>query len=266
MVNMDFMKNEQKLINLLNDLKDNHFTTGVKAEFEDEGSSFEDVLVLKSIADEVGLDFTLKIGGCGALNDLRQAKSLGVSTIVAPMIESSYALKKFVQRVLEVFDNAQLPQLLINIETISGYKNFDEIISVEESRFIDGIVVGRFDMAKSLGGGCKECDSEQLFQIVSDLSLKCQALGKKFLVGGGIKEKTLSFLEKTPYLNFFETRKIVFESQSVIKNQDSHGIIKAIEFEIAWLESKSLQGVQEIKRINALKNRCGNLCTVGSKK
>lgn len=256
---MDLIKNEQKLIDLLLNLKENHNILGVKAEFEDEGASFDEASRLKKIADVVGLNFTLKIGGCGALNDINQAKSLDVNTIVAPMIESSYALKKFIQAVESVYSEEK-PKLLINIETISGYNNFDEIMAINEAKQIDGIVVGRFDMSKSLGGGCKECDSKELFGIVNNLSKKTEQFSKLFLVGGGIKEKSLSFLDKISCLNSFETRKIIFDAQNTLKAKDSSGIVKAIEFEIAWLECKKQLNDKEIKRIVALKNRCKSLC------
>lgn len=234
------------------ELKKSYGALAVKAEFEDEGACFDEVLKLKALADAVGLNFVLKIGGCGALNDLRQAKYLGVYSIVAPMIESAYAVKKFVQSVNSVYNNQNLPKLFINIETLNGYNNFDEILKISEFAQIDGVVLGRFDMSKSLGGGCSECDSDQILTMANDLALKCKSAGKIFTIGGGIKEKSVSFLSKLPYLCSFETRKVVFNSNIINSASLPTSIIKAIEFEIDWINS---QGKCDEKRLNALKKR-----------
>lgn len=165
---------------ILNNLKNNHFATAIKAEFEDEGASFEEVSQLRQFAIETGLGFTLKIGGCGALNDIQKAKDLNVDTIVAPMIESPYALKKFVVSVKKIYEGSTLPKLFVNIETIYGYKNFDKILSSSESESIDGVVVGRFDMAKSISLGCKDIHGEEISNIVRELSQKTKNIQQGF--------------------------------------------------------------------------------------
>lgn len=256
---------EQKIINILTDLKHNHNAIGLKVEFEDEGASYEEAFVLRQIAQKVNLDLTVKIGGCGALNDIRQIKNIGVKSIVAPMIESAYAVKKFVQAVNKIYSEenlSQKPDLFINIETISGYKNFDEIISIDEFSEISGIVIGRFDLAKSIGLGCNDIHSGKIFELVNNLALKCKNTDKIFTVGGGVRYESLDFFTKLPQnsLHRFETRKIIFDANPVLEKNDFNAILKAIEFEIAWLECKENVGIKpnsfDSKRIEALKSRC----------
>ena len=94
---------ELKIKNILADLRTNHNVAGLKSEFETEGATYEETKYLADMAKSAGLNFTVKVGGCGAVNDIRIAKEFGVDTLVAPMIESAYALKKFVDAVKIVF-------------------------------------------------------------------------------------------------------------------------------------------------------------------
>ena len=90
---------EQQMCDTLKDLKENHHVWGVKAEFEAEGTRLEEAMRLKEVVTKAGLDLTIKIGGCEAIKDMLDARTIGVKAIVAPMVESSYALKKYVQKI-----------------------------------------------------------------------------------------------------------------------------------------------------------------------
>ena len=94
---------EKKMVNILSDLRENHHVIGIKAEFEAEGTRLEEALRLKEIVTKAGLELTIKIGGCEAIKDMFDAKVIGVGTIVAPMIETAYAMKKFVNAARFVF-------------------------------------------------------------------------------------------------------------------------------------------------------------------
>src|SRR5688572_28346185 len=94
---------ERKMVDVLTDLKENYHVVGVKAEFEAEGTRLEEALRLKEVLMKVGLGLTLKIGGCEALRDMYEARVIGVSRLVAPMIETPYALKKFLSAVSLAF-------------------------------------------------------------------------------------------------------------------------------------------------------------------
>lgn len=255
---------EKQMINSLIDLKENHNITAVKAEFEDEGTSLEEALRLKEIATRADIDLTIKIGGCGALKDMYEAKTIGAHAIVAPMVESSYALKKFVQATKMAFSENEREKinLFINIETITGYSNIDDILSASEAKDIMGIVLGRLDMAKSIGLSCKDVDSEKIFNIANVLANKLQKYNKKLIIGGNVSADSLSFFKSMPLgsLDKFETRKIIFDAQKALYDKNANkGILKAIEFEIMWLKNK--RDVYEIihdednQRLITLENR-----------
>ena len=201
---------ESKIIDILKDLRQKHYVTGAKAEFEAEGTSFEEAKLLKDIIKYAELDLTIKIGGCQAINDLYQAKSLQASAIVAPMIESPYALKKYIQAINIVFCNKDdLPKFYINIETICGFNQIDDILNIEEHPIINGIILGRTDMAGSLGLDKSETDSEIIFNYANILAKKADMHNLEFGIGGNITPSSVPVLKNIKSLNKFETRKII---------------------------------------------------------
>jgi len=253
---------ENKLVNILIDLRENYNVYGVKAEFEAEGASLKEVSKLKELAQQANLDLTIKIGGCESIKELFEAKTLGAKTIIAPMIESPYALKKFAHAIDVVFEEEKInTDFLINIETVTAIENFNSIISDENFEKIDGIVLGRDDLICSMGLNTEEINSDKILDIAQFIANKMQEMNKKFVIGGGISSKFVEFFEKLPEnsLNCFETRKIVFNATvQNLKNIET-GILKALDFELLWLENKKDFGGfftnQDKKRIEVLKKR-----------
>ena len=123
---------EKHMVDQLKDLRDQHHVVGVKAEFEAEGTRLEEALRLKEVVTKAGLDLTIKIGGCEALKDFYDARSIGVTHIVGPMIESAYALKKYLTSARTAYnkDEYDTVDFLVNIETITACNNIDEILAI----------------------------------------------------------------------------------------------------------------------------------------
>ena len=86
---------ERKMVYQLQDLRENHHVVGVKAEFEAEGTRIEEAMRLKDVIASAGLGLTMKVGGCEAVRDMYEARVIGVERVVGPMIESPWALHKF---------------------------------------------------------------------------------------------------------------------------------------------------------------------------
>jgi hypothetical protein len=70
---------------------------GIKTSFEDEGALFNETIRLKEICNQAKTKLTLKIGGPEAIRDIKDALIIGVKGLVAPMVESEFGLKKFIQ-------------------------------------------------------------------------------------------------------------------------------------------------------------------------
>lgn len=262
---------EKKMINTLIDLKENHNITALKAEFEDEGTSMDEALRLKEMSNQVGLDLTIKIGGCGALKDMHDAREIGVNSVVAPMVESAYAMKKFVNATKQVFSESERERervnFFVNIETIMGYNNLDDILSAQEIRNITGVVLGRLDMCGSMGLSCEDVNSEQIFNIANTLANKLSVHNKKLIIGGNVSICSLPFFKNLPLnsLYKFETRKIIFNAQKALEDKNiDKGILKAVEFEIMWLKNKrDFYGIihdEDAQRLVTLENRYNKIC------
>lgn len=235
---------EKKMADQLKDLKENHHAIGVKAEFEAEGTRLEEALRLKEVITKAGLDLTIKIGGCEALKDLYDARSIGVTRIVGPMIETAYALKKFLACANLVFqeDERNDVDFLINIETISTVQNFDEMLALPNIKELKGIVIGRVDMAGSLGLTREDVNSDAIGRICSEVLKKAKGFsGLECVIGGGVSAESLTFFERYThgYLDKFETRKVIFDAKKVTSSIDGDkGILKAVGFELMWLKNK----------------------------
>ncbi len=234
---------EKKMINTLIDLKENHHVVGIKAEFEAEGTRLEEAMRLKEIVTKAGLDLTIKIGGCEAIKDMFEARTIGVNTIVAPMIETAYALKKFVLATKFVFPEEERKDIkfLANIETITGFKNLDEMISSEYFKDIDGVVLGRVDMTGSMGLTREDINSEEIFEIADSMAVKLLDVNKEMVIGGGVSAHSLPFFKRLPKdaLTRFETRKIIFDAKKAMEDKNADkGILKAVGFELMWLRNK----------------------------
>ena len=121
---------EQRMVEILKELRESYGALAVRAEFEAEGTRLEELLRLKEICMTAGLGLTLKIGGCESIRDMLEAKIVGVDYLVAPMVESPYALRKYLQAVSKTFfsEEANPVEVLCNIETVTGCDNFEAML------------------------------------------------------------------------------------------------------------------------------------------
>ena len=235
---------EYKMVELLLNLKKNYGVIDLKAEFEAEGSRINELMRLKEIASNTGLSIAMKIGGAEAITDIFEAQKIGVSAIVAPMIESSYALKKYLMT-LEKYvpkDSRKNIKFVAMIETIQGYKNVDEILAEDKNELLNLISVGRVDLSGSLGLQRNEINNEKVYQIMEGIFTKAKKKGYETVMGGGIAKEAIPFIKKLvtkKLLDRYETRKIIFHTDpQATATKMEEGIIKANLFELFWLQNK----------------------------
>lgn len=250
---------EHKMLDTLKDLRDNYNALGIKAEFEAEGTRLEEALRLKDLVSRAGLELTIKIGGCEAIKDMFDAKVIGVDSIVAPMIETPYAMQKFVEAIRKVFADEINMHFFVNLETITGFENLDAIFSSPYFRDIAGCTLGRTDMAGSMNLGRANVNDDKIFEIAKALSLKCKEASKMMIIGGGLSANSLPFFERLPFISKFETRKVIFDAPKALASKAEKGILRAFEFEFMWLKNKQnfYDAIlkEDAKRIELLESR-----------
>jgi hypothetical protein len=233
---------EKEMVALLIDLKGNYNVSEIKAEFEAEASRMVELSRLKDVTTTVGLPLIMKIGGVEAITDIYNCLTIGVAGIVAPMAETPFALSKFLNAILTFVppDNREDIEFAINIETITAYKNIDEILNTKGIDLLSSITIGRVDLTSSMGLDRGDVNSKEVFEICKDIFKKTKAKGLKTALGGAISVEAIPFLKQLNeenLINKFETRKVVFKN-TALNNNIENGLLKAIEFEYLWLKSK----------------------------
>lgn len=233
---------ENRMVGQLKDLCENYNVVGVKAEFESEGTRLEEALRLKEVVTKAGLDLTIKIGGCEALKDFYDARSIGVTHIVGPMIESAYALKKYLGSAKTAYSKEEYVTVdfLVNIETITACENIEEILNKYDISGLTGIVFGRVDLTGSLGLTREDVNSERIFAIAEKVFAAAQKKKLEIVVGGGVSKETIPFLNRfaSGTVARYETRKVIFKCPGALSGNYAQGILKAVGFELMWLKNK----------------------------
>lgn len=250
------------MVDVLTECK-HHGALSVKAEFEAEGTRMDELLRLVDVARAAGLLLTVKIGGCEAIRDLLEAKQVGVDYIVAPMVETPYALSKFLGAISISFDDDERENtdFLFNLETISAYRNLVEMIDVAKRGSINGIVFGRVDFSGSLGLGRDGIETDEVTNRIIETAKVAKLAGLDLVVGGAISSGALPQLHRInhEYLTRFETRKVVFTAKALNENSIENGLLLAVHFELLWLINKRNYYAkitsEDNKRIEMLEDR-----------
>jgi 4-hydroxy-2-oxoheptanedioate aldolase len=228
---------EKRMVEILKILKENYGVTAVKSSFETEDLQSFEFLRTKEIASSAGVELLVKLGGGEALTDARQAKIFGAKYILGPMIESKFAIEKFLEMCEKVFSKEEGVKFLVNTETVDGYEKIDHILSASNINLLDAVVLGRTDLCSALNN--KDVESQEVFDIAKDLFTKVKKTSVRCLVGGGITPKSAKFLEELGDLvDGFETRKVVFANYKKAKGDAAEGIRLALEFELGWYKLK----------------------------
>lgn len=254
---MTLVKTE--MLEILKELRDDYGCMAVKAEFEAEGSRTDELVMLCEVLNKVDMPLTIKIGGCEAVRDLDQCKLLGAQTIMAPMIETPFALSKFKNAAEKVYGN-RIGDVdwVINAETMTCHENYDAILDGGMG-FLDMVGIGRVDYSASRGLSRKDINSEVMLEACLDIAERSKKRGLLVAFGGGVSFEAIPFIQAMANsADRFETRKVHFritDDERVLK----HGILAAMRFERLYLMGKtdyySTMAQEDVARLRMMDER-----------
>jgi len=262
-------KKEFECVNILKDMIENDGLVGIKTSFEDEGALFNETIRLKEVCNQAGTKITLKIGGPEAIRDLKDSMVIGVKGIVAPMVESEFGLRKFVQAAKAYIPEDVLPtiQLNINVETVTAVDVVQKMLDTDEADMLYGITVGRVDLVSSMGKDRNYVNSDEVYKMVKTVFTKVKERGLKACLGGAISVDSHDFLKKLHtdgLLDKFETRYAMYDPSVALKNL-SRALLKGQLFEYEWLSNKqeyyTTFANQDANRIHMIQERMNKVIT-----
>lgn len=232
----------------------------LKISLEDEGLTFDQAVSIACQAHSNNIKVTMKVGGAEAISDMRFAKMIGCSGCVAPMIESSFALHKFINA--NNTHQFNFDDLYINVESKQAYESINDILNSSDAKYLSGIVLGRSDFISSFGMTKDKTDSSECYDKAVKIFEAAKSKDKTTLMGGNINTNSQEFvtnLYEQKLLDYVETRNVKVKlSYSFLENY-SDNLAKMLEFESSLLQYKSstldLLSANDKKRLNNLRTR-----------
>jgi len=248
-----YMDSLQKILFELKDLG----CSGIKISYEDEGALLNEMITMRYLTASVGLGLSIKIGGCEAKRDIVDCIDIGCDTIVAPMIESSFALKKFFNSLNQYGYNREKG---FNLETINAYNCLQEL--EHEFKYLNFVTVGRVDFVGSLNKDRNFVNTDEMLEIVSNVFKKAREHNTKCYLGGAISIDSKDFIKKlldNNLLDKFETRYIIFDCHKIDFSKLDELLFLANVFEVEWLkyvnQKYSLLANKDAQRIKMIEER-----------
>jgi hypothetical protein len=249
----------ENLKNILRELQ-SMGCSGIKVSFEDEGALLNEITTMRFLTCSLDLELSIKIGGCEAKRDIVDCIHVNCDSIVAPMIESNFALVKFFQS-LKVYNYNKKKGF--NLETISAYRNLDEISTVFDN--LDFVTFGRVDFINSLNKNRDFVDSDEVYDIVYNVFKKARECNTQCYLGGAISISSKNFIKKLIDENLidkFETRYIIYDVSKIDYNQFEKLLNLGNLFEVEWLkyirERYMLLATKDCNRIKMIEDRINN--------
>ena len=242
------------LKNILINLK-NMGATGIKISFEDEGALYNEVITMRNLTADVGMELSIKIGGCEAKRDIVDCMDINCNAIVAPMVETNFALTKFIKS-LECYNYNKIKGF--NLETIQAYNNLHSI----DLSVVDFVTFGRVDFVSSMNLDRTSVDTDSILSMAINIFTKARASSVKCYLGGAISINSKGFINKLIELGLldkFETRYIIYDTNLIDITKFEELIYWGNVFEVEWLkfinQRYMMHANKDVKRIRMIEDR-----------
>ncbi|MCC5814566.1 MAG: aldolase [Leptospira sp.] len=210
----------------------------IKTGTETEDMGEDEILELKVLCGSK-LPVYVKIGGPEARNDMRICQRIGVAGISAPMIESEYSFRNFISSMKNVLNPVYYQGIRksINLETITGYKNYMDILDSPNLGELDSITAARSDLSASMNA---QPDDKEVTRVTSNIVKMARDRGVKTCVGGTITKKNFDLIRYEIKPDCINSRHVMV-NLSQLENTKGEEIAEAmlsLEIEIYELFAK----------------------------
>ncbi|WP_341712387.1 aldolase/citrate lyase family protein [Erythrobacter sp.] len=223
----------------------------LKGEFEAEGLPRDALASEVIFAARHGVGYLVKIGGCEAKSDIRFLQQIGVRDVVAPMIESGFAMSKY----MSMIPDGAFDHIGVTIETVHAVERIEELLDAGTK--LSEVTVGRTDLTASFGGS--GVDSDETIAMVKKVAMAARRRGLKTTVGGSVggatRQRLMNDGELRELIAAVETRKCVMSVEAFLEPQS---LVDAFAIETALLQSQvSYHGAiahaasERVEQINA---------------
>ena len=241
-------------------LKEYGCLVAIKTGTEIEDMGFDEILFLKKISDSI-VPLIVKIGGPEARNDIRNCLKIRVDMILAPMVETVYALSNFVTSATSLQQEARIScELAINLESLTAYQNLDAMIQSTAFKSLQQVTIGRGDLSASMHLGL---DDEEVINISAKAVRKIANHGKVTSVGGGFMMENIEEICHAIPAGRLNSRHCVIRNDNRLKKNPKATLhhVLSLEKELYLAMSETFLEKREsyLKRIKVLENRMGNL-------
>jgi hypothetical protein len=179
----------------------------VKLGTEEEALGNDEILWLREVLPP-DLNVIVKIGGPCARADLRLAGTIAAQAVIAPMVESAFALRRFVEAAdVELGIRAERTAYAFNLETSQAVVHLDAMLDSPWAARLAFVNIGRTDLAASLGWTVGD---PRLDDVVASCIARLHARGLEVHVGGRVTQATLLPLLHRQAFEGFHTRMLAF--------------------------------------------------------
>jgi hypothetical protein len=207
----------------------------LKGEFEAEGLARDEVAVEALYAARHNIDYLVKIGGCEAKSDIAYLQRFGITSVVAPMIESAFAMEKY----MGMLPSGAFSHVGVTIETINAVRRIDDILDAGTA--LTNVTIGRSDLNASYrGAGVNTAETIAMVKTVARAGRKRDL---EVTMGGGVNSVTRDLLrtdaELADLLDCVETRKVIMSIPHFVDGGTFEDAI-AVELELLELRSAPL--------------------------
>ncbi len=228
-------------------LREDSGLRSMKTGTEVEDMSFAEISLLRRLSSGI-VPLYVKIGGPEARNDIRNLLRIGVDGIIAPMIESPYALRNFVAALEDICAEQSVTAIEagINLETITGYRQMHEILAEPAAGRLQQVTAARTDLSGSMK---LHPDDDTVLATCAEIVQTCKAQGILTSVGGAIHPGIIDTLIDRIRPDRVNTRHMVLSCDDIAQDPQ-RSLVENLRFEIELYRALAADPCNEKRQLH----------------